>query len=109
MAARINKKHDQWTRDKIKVTQLVNRLQAAALGTIDPNTGKPLEMTPGQMKAAEVLLKKALPDLSCIEQHNTGEEKTYLVQVPMQSATAEEWQKIATPDKAPGVAKDKLN
>jgi hypothetical protein len=42
-------------REKIKTTQLINRLQNHALGEI--------EMSPTQIKATEVLLKKRVPDL----------------------------------------------
>lgn len=43
-------------REKIKTTQLINRLQNHALGTV--------EMSPTQVKATEVLLKKSVPDLA---------------------------------------------
>ena len=57
MAARINKiRHDEETRLKIKTSQLINRLQNHALGEC--------EMTSTQVRAAEIALKKVLPDLS---------------------------------------------
>lgn len=56
MAARINPSHDQRTRDKIKTSQLINRLQ-------DHVNGK-VELKNSQVKAAETLLKKTLPDLA---------------------------------------------
>ncbi len=43
-------------RQKIKTTQLVNRLQNHGLGT--------LEMSATQIKATEILLRKTIPDLS---------------------------------------------
>ena len=53
----------QWTpnrvRERIRVGVIVNRLQKHALGEV--------EMTPTQIRAAEVLLKKAIPDLSAVE------------------------------------------
>ena len=55
MAARKNLRVDQKSRDKIRATQLVKRLQSHALGE--------LELTQTQIKAAEILLKKCLPDL----------------------------------------------
>jgi hypothetical protein len=87
MAARINKKHQDSVRLRIQVSQLINRLQGCAMGKV--------EMTPAQMKAAEVLLKKALPDLSQVEQHNTGDTKTYLVQTPLEAKDPESWEQAA--------------
>ena len=48
------------TRAKIQVTQLINRLQANANGEL------PKEMTPGQVRSAQILLNKALPDLTLV-------------------------------------------
>lgn len=59
MAARTRKvKHDDFTRERIRTTQLINRLEKHALGEI--------AMEPTQVRAIEVLLKKSLPDLSSI-------------------------------------------
>lgn len=67
MAARVNKvKHDDKTREKIRTTQLLKRLHAYALGEDDPQNGKPVELSTGQVKAIEVLLRKSLPDLQSI-------------------------------------------
>lgn len=57
MAARKSRiQHDEYTRKKIQTTQLINRLTAHALGEV--------EMTSSQVRAAEVLIKKTLPDLT---------------------------------------------
>lgn len=57
MAARIRKiRHDEETRLKIKVSQLINRLTAHASGEV--------ELSATQVRAIEILLRKALPDLS---------------------------------------------
>lgn len=65
MAARIRKiRHDDETRAKIQASQLLNRLQNHALGEV--------EMTPTQIRATEVLLKKTLPDLTSVEM--TGDD-----------------------------------
>lgn len=45
-------------REKIKTTQLINRLQDHGLGKV--------EMSPTQVRAIEVLLKKRVPDLSAM-------------------------------------------
>lgn len=59
MAARLNPAHDERTRAKIQTSQLLNRLMSHANGEV--------EMTPTQVRAAEILLKKTLPDLSSVE------------------------------------------
>lgn len=59
MAARLNPQHDERTRLKIKTSQLVNRLQDHANGKV--------EMAPTQVRAAEVLLKKTIPDLAAMQ------------------------------------------
>jgi hypothetical protein len=45
-------------RERIQTVQLINRLHHHALGTI--------EMSATQLRAAEILIKKVLPDLSSI-------------------------------------------
>jgi hypothetical protein len=68
MAARTRKvKHDETTREKIRTSQLLNRLHAYALSEADPQTGEPVKLESGQVKAIEVLLRKALPDLQSVE------------------------------------------
>ena len=46
-------------RDKIQASQLINRLEAHALGEV--------ELSATQVRAIEVLLRKILPDLSSVE------------------------------------------
>ena len=53
-------------RDKIAISQIVNRLNRCAEGTD--------EMSPTQLKAATVLLSKVLPDLSASD-HTTRTEQ----------------------------------
>lgn len=64
MAARLNPKHDERTREKIKTSQLVNRLNAFVLGEKDPKTKAVIDMSSTQVTAALGLLKKTLPDLT---------------------------------------------
>lgn len=59
MAARLNPKHDARTRDKIKVSQLVNLLMQDAFGEV--------KLEDGRRRSIEILLRKALPDLSAVE------------------------------------------
>lgn len=59
VGVRLNPKHDERTRAKIKTSQLLNRLYKHAIGEED--------MTSSQIKAAEILLKKTIPDLSATQ------------------------------------------
>lgn len=59
MAARLNPAHDEKTRAKIQTSQLINRLISHVNGEV--------ELSSTQVRAAEVLLKKTLPDLSAVE------------------------------------------
>lgn len=60
MAARKSRKElSQAWREKIRTSMLINRLQNHVAGR--------LEMTQTQLRAAEVLLKKTLPDQSATE------------------------------------------
>lgn len=63
----LGKQHADKTRAKIKVTQIVNRMNNVALG-LD------LTMDSQQLRAAEILLKKALPDLSSVLLDNTSSD-----------------------------------
>ena len=56
MAARLNQRHSDMVRDKIRASQLVNRLEDHVLGEV--------EMSSTQVSAALGLLKKCVPDLS---------------------------------------------
>jgi len=72
MAARLNPKQDERCRASIQTTQLCKRLNGFALGDLDPQTEKPIQMTDGQVRAALGLLKKTIPDLA-VTQH-TGDD-----------------------------------
>ena len=58
MAIRKKLNHDDKTREKIQKSQIVNSLINHALGKT--------EMSATQVRAAEILLKKILPDLQSI-------------------------------------------
>lgn len=57
----IGQAHAEKTREKIKTTQIINRLNKQALGELDN------EMTATQLKAAEILLNKTLPNLKQVD------------------------------------------
>lgn len=60
MAARkLRPFHTDEIRAKIQASQLINRLTDHALGKVD--------LSPTQVKAIEVLLKKSVPDLSAVQ------------------------------------------
>lgn len=68
MAARTRKiQHDEKTREKIRTSQLLNRLHAYALNENDPQSGRPVKLDSGQVKAIDILLKKSMPDLQSVE------------------------------------------
>jgi hypothetical protein len=72
-----------YVREKIRNTQLVNRLQKFAFGEID------LTMT--QVRAIEILLRKSIPDLAAVE--IKGEQThRYVVEVPP-VLDRDEWQR----------------
>lgn len=55
----LNRRHLESTRARIQAAKLIDRLDAAAMGEVD--------LTPQQVRAIEILLKKTLPDLSATE------------------------------------------
>lgn len=65
MARRNNVLHSTEVRQRIKVTQIVNRLNHFILGT--KNGKDACVMEPHQVTAALGLLKKALPDLQNVD------------------------------------------
>jgi hypothetical protein len=73
MAARKHLSHDQKTREKIQTSQLVNRLTDFVNSKV--------ELSPAQVRAIEVLLKKTLPDLSAITLNGPGDDGQHLLDV----------------------------
>jgi hypothetical protein len=83
MPTRVNKiRHDENTRLKIKVGNIITCLQKHLF------EGSKLSST--QLKAAEILLRKALPDMTSVE--HSGEIVTSkVIRAPELSDTNEEW------------------
>ena len=71
MAARLHLKHQDEIRKKIQASQLVNRLTDHAFNKV--------EMSSTQVKAAEILLKKSVPDLSQVQ--GTGDDGELEMQI----------------------------
>ena len=79
--------HEKW-REKIGASMLINRLRNHAIGRI--------EMSPTQLRAAEILLRKVVPDLSAVE--HTGEiTHNYVAEIPARTEDAQSWQQAHTP------------
>lgn len=62
MAARLRKTHQDDVRLKIKTTELINRVQAYALGELSDE-----DVSSNRLNAIKMLLAKSLPDLSSVE------------------------------------------
>lgn len=92
-----------WTpdvvRQRIQATAIMNRLTDHALGKI--------ALTATQIRAAEILLRKTVPDLSAVEHSGEVAQRHYIVEVPAVAATSEQWQKQIEQEQAsnllPGV------
>ena len=84
--------HSEVTRERIRATLLVERLQAHAMGE--------LELRVTQIRAAEILLRKCVPDLQQTDL-NVLSARRYVVEVPAQLSD-EEWEKkYSLPTPAP--------
>lgn len=83
MAARVNKiRHDENTRQKIKVGNIVDRLEKLIAGEID--------MKPHAVTAALGLLRKVLPDVTSVEL--SGEISTSkVIRTPTISPSVSDW------------------
>ena len=68
---------------------MLNRLQDHAFGDC--------EMSSTQVRAAEIALKKVLPDLSSVESKNETTVR-YVARVPDKAKTPEAWQQQHSPE-----------
>ena len=76
MAARLRKTHQDDVRTKIKVSNLINRLQKYAEGELSDD-----DISPNRLNAIKTLLAKTLPDLSSVEMTGAGGEKLFPDQI----------------------------
>lgn len=84
MPARINKiRHDENTRAKIKVAELINRFQAHFRGEV--------ELSQTQIAAGKILLDRALPVLQSVE-HSGEITTTKVIRAPALTPTVTDWQ-----------------
>ena len=65
MAVRKHLSHDTKTRDRIRTSQLINRLEKFVLSEKEQDAK--VELTPAQVTAALGLIKKTLPDLAAVQ------------------------------------------
>lgn len=74
---KLTKPQQENIRERIKTSQLINRLQGFALGENENNPNKegetkPIEIDGTRLKAIEILLRKSLPDLSQVQMEVDG-------------------------------------
>ena len=87
MAARYKKQHLELCREKIQTSQLLNILHQNALGKVELSTDR--------LKSIEILLRKALPDLSSVEMKHEGATPFALIPQEVQDVSA--WEELAKP------------
>jgi hypothetical protein len=75
--------HPDYVREKIRASQLINRLQKFAFGEIN--------LTKTQLRAIEILLRKSIPDLAAAE-IKSEQTYRYVVELPPVLSRAE-WQR----------------
>ena len=89
MAARSHKVElDERWRNKIRVSMLLNHLRNHVLGRNN--------MSPTQVRAAEILLRKCLPDLASIE-HSGEINHNYVARTPEIAPNTDAWQERHVP------------
>lgn len=88
MPARVKKiRHDEDTRLRIKVGNILNRLEKAYNGEI--------ELSQTQVNIAKLLLAKVLPDLTSVE-HSGEVTNNYVARIPQRQGDVETWLKSAS-------------
>lgn len=75
-------------REKIRTAMLVKRLQDNAMGIV--------ELTLGQIKSIEILLRKTAPDLAQVE-HKGEVTHNCVARIPAPETEADEWQRKYAP------------
>ena len=75
--------HPNYVREKIRASQLINRLHQCAFGEIS--------LTITQLRAIEILLRKSIPDLAAVE-IKSEQAHRYVVELPP-VLSRDEWQR----------------
>lgn len=100
MPARKRLFHSSFEREKIQVGLLLKLLMDHAKGVA--------KLSPTRIRSIEILLKKAMPDLSAVEHKGeTTENVRYIAEMPTKDKTTEEW--LAGNPKKPTNATDTPN
>ena len=73
MGAKLNKRQTERHRLGIKVGNLITLLDKNAKGQLKDPHGTPYELSNGKLKSIQILLDKAMPNLSAIEQTHIEE------------------------------------
>lgn len=85
MATRKNRTHTQLVRDRIKASAIINRLQDFALGE------NAVTMTSSQIKAAQILLDRVLPNLRAVSMEEAyGASDDVTIKIAWEGGKAEE-------------------
>lgn len=73
-----NQRQQEQTRNAIRTTQLIKRLQWYALGETD-DQGAIVDLDANKLRAIDILLKKVLPDLAAVQYSGDQENPLTLV------------------------------
>ena len=76
MTVKLTRRQTERHRESIRVSALITRLAKNAAGTLKTPQGEPIEMTAGQIRSAQILIDKAMPNLTSIEQTNIEEPQS---------------------------------
>lgn len=84
MAVRKRLYHPDEVREKIKASQLINRLISCSMGEV--------ELTPVQLGAIKILIDKVLPNLATVE--ISGDiSHHFAIEIPAPAESVEAWSK----------------
>lgn len=64
---RLTRRQAENARAAIKVGLLIRRLHDNAMGKLSDSAGKKITLNPSQVKSAQILLNKTLPDMQQVE------------------------------------------
>ena len=96
MAARTsapNHRQQEQTRAAIQTTQLIKRLQNFALSEKD-DAGHTVELDAKKLRAIEILLRKAMPDLSAVTLVEEPDPAEKIDRIVIVAAPFPEWMKV---------------
>ena len=86
-ATKRNRTGEDEVRQKIRTTQLLNRLQNNGLGKLK----NPLSF--GEIRSIEILLNKVIPNLTSVDQKG-GVTINHIMRLPAPQSDLNEWQRV---------------